>query len=163
MRLLRVEPFGAAARIDWCDPGEYLTRFRSKCRSAAVARSGPSAGTNGCGPRPAGTRAAAKHQHDPDRPGRAHPVAVGPDVDAGSAVGGAGDGARPGLPGWTQMHQNAHRCCMFEQMVASRHRELGKEGYVVRPDVPSRSRCAARPSTSTAARGVRVEGLQELG
>lgn len=153
---MRVEPFCAAARIDWCD-------LRSKCRSAAVARSGPSAGTSGCEPRPAGTRAAVKHQYDPDRPGRAHPVSVGPNVDAGSAVGGAEDGARPGQPGWTRTRQSVHRCCMFEQMVASRHHELGKEGYVVRPDVPSRSRCAAQPNRSTAARGVRVEGLQELG
>lgn len=160
---MRVEPFCAAARIDWCDPGEYLTRFRSKCRSAAVAKFGPSAGTSGCGQQPAETRAAVKHQHVPDRPGRAHPVAVEPDVDAGSAVGGAEDVARPTQPGWTRTRQSVHRCYMFEQMVASRHHELGKEGYVVRPDVPSRSRCVARPNRSIAARGVRVEGLQELG
>lgn len=119
--------------------------------------------TSECGPRPAGTRAAVRHQHGPVRPGQAHPVAVGPNVGAGSAVGGVEDVAQPRRPEWMRTHQSVHRCYMFEQMVASRHHELGKAGYVGRPGVPSRSRCAARPSTSTAARGVRVEGLQELG
>lgn len=52
---------------------------------------------------------------------------VGPNVGAGSAVGGAEDVAQPRRPEWMRTHQSVHRCYMFEQMVASRHHEPSRD------------------------------------